>query len=134
VSDLLQHLEEIGRPLFEDSGTRFEVRLADPSTADLSLAPERKRHLALLFREALNNARRHARAEHVEVTAERSGSRLRVEVRDDGCGFDEESARSAGGMGLPGFRERAERAGGTVAVEAAPQCGTLIRFEADILE
>jgi PAS domain S-box-containing protein len=78
--------------------------------------------------EALTNARRHAAARHVRVSARRSEDQVRVEIADDGRGFD--AASSGGdGMGIKGMRERAALAGGDLEVRSAPGAGTTIRFE-----
>ncbi len=93
----------------------------------LSLATE-----SALFRvvqEALTNVLRHARANSVEVTAERRGDRLAVTVKDDGIGFEPSEPGMKGRMGLLGMRERVEMLGGTLSVESAPGAGTTVVVE-----
>jgi len=64
-------------------------------------------------REALINAFRHARANQIEVTLTYTSNKLRLLVRDDGCGIDPDILRSGrdGHFGLSGMRERADRIG-----------------------
>ena len=57
----------------------------------------------------------------------RDGDLLRVEVRDDGAGFDPGAARE--GAGTRGMRERAELLGGSLRVEASPGRGVVVRAE-----
>ncbi len=46
----------------------------------------------------------------------------RLQVADDGIGFDPAAARKAGGLGLRGMEERAEEMGGTWSVDSSPAC------------
>jgi two-component system NarL family sensor kinase len=62
------------------------------TTVDVDVAPALPEATeALLFRcaqEALRNAATHAGADHVTVTLRAAGDRARLEVADDGRGFD----------------------------------------------
>lgn len=83
-----------------------------------------------IAQEALNNATRHAAAKQVLVSVESDGALLKLVVRDDGVGFDEDSARlraaRSGSMGLIGMEERAQLAGGRLKVRSAPGGGTTV--------
>jgi signal transduction histidine kinase len=81
-------------------------------------------------REALINAFRHARAKQIEVTLTYTPSRLRLLVRDDGCGIDPEIVRSGreGHWGLSGMRERADRIGARLQVFSSPSGGTEVEL------
>ena len=89
----------------------------------------------VLFRaaqEALTNVAKHARASRVTLTLEQHDDGLRLEVADDGVGFDPAAPRQrgrAGGWGLLGIAERVASVGGTVAVESAPGKGTRVIIE-----
>ncbi|MCW2881348.1 MAG: Histidine kinase [Sphaerisporangium sp.] len=78
--------------------------------------------------EAVHNALRHANATSIEVCLRTSGSCLRLEVRDDGDGFDAEPLASRG-LGLVSMRDRAEAAGGSLLVTSEPEAGTTVRLE-----
>jgi two-component system, NarL family, sensor histidine kinase DevS len=77
-----------------------------------------------LVQEALTNIAKHARAERVAVRVELEYDAVRVEVRDDGRGFD--PATPADGFGLLGMRERVTLAGGDLDVTSQPG-ETLVR-------
>ena len=77
--------------------------------------------------EALSNAVRHAeaRAIRVRVTYGRAG--VRLDVRDDGRGFDSGAReRIEGHFGLVGMRERAARLGGRLSLRSRPGRGTRV--------
>ncbi|MBI5300920.1 MAG: GAF domain-containing protein [Chloroflexi bacterium] len=97
------------------------------------LSPKLETALFRLTQETLNNIRKHARAKHAWVTLALRDGIAALTVRDDGRGFDlaqaTKAARARGSVGLVQMRERAERAGGTFALETAPGKGTLIHIE-----
>ena len=105
------------------SGLATEVRLDE--TVRLPAAVEQ--NLYRIAQEALNNVLKHARASRVAVTLEATDERLRLEVVDDGNGFD--PRQPGGGLGLKGMRERAESLGGTLTIESARGVGTRLRLE-----
>ena len=80
--------------------------------------------------EALANVRKHAAARSVAVWLRYGPDRVRLEVTDDGAGFD--PAVVNGGYGLSGMRARVDEAGGTVAVRSAPAEGTSVQVEVPI--
>jgi signal transduction histidine kinase len=81
-------------------------------------------------REALVNAFRHSHAKNIEVELEYTAARLRVLVRDDGCGIDPQVLKSGreGHWGLVGMRERAKQIGARLSVWSRPTAGTEIEI------
>ncbi|WP_338748015.1 sensor histidine kinase [Janibacter alittae] len=82
---------------------------------------------------ALANVRTHARAESVVVSLDGSTESIRVDVVDDGQGFDTtdwttRTPRSPGdgGYGLRATRTRLRELGGGLALESAPGEGTVV--------
>jgi signal transduction histidine kinase/ligand-binding sensor domain-containing protein len=81
-------------------------------------------------REALVNAFRHSHAKTIEIELEYTAARLRILVRDDGCGIDPQVLKSGreGHWGLIGMRERAEQIGARLSVWSRPTAGTEIEI------
>jgi two-component system sensor histidine kinase DegS len=82
-----------------------------------------------VVQEALSNAVKHARASRVEVRIDATTGILRVEVVDDGRGFDATDPRAFlkdGKVGLASMRERAELAGGTFTIRSVIGRGTTV--------
>jgi signal transduction histidine kinase/ligand-binding sensor domain-containing protein len=81
-------------------------------------------------REALVNAFRHSHAKNIEVELEYTAARLRVLVRDDGCGIDPRVLKSGreGHWGLVGMRERAQQIGARLGVWSRATAGTEIEI------
>ena len=82
-----------------------------------------------IVQEALTNAGKHARPAEVHVAVEAVAGQLRIEVNDDGVGFDAARVRDflrVGRVGLASMRERTELAKGSFMVRSAPGQGTTI--------
>jgi signal transduction histidine kinase len=94
---------------------------------------------AALYRiaqEALANVQKHASARSVHVRLRFSADSVRLDVSDDGSGFDPGSlvagsaaegvAAGRAHLGLPGMRERAAIVGGTIDISSRPGGGTRV--------
>lgn len=79
-----------------------------------------------VLQEAMHNAMKHSGAKSITVRLTCSDDSLRLEIRDDGAGFDVESARLAAGLGLISMRERIHLIGGEFEVWSHPGHGTRI--------
>ena len=80
-----------------------------------------------IAQEALNNALKHAAAKKVSVRICVEDKTLVLEIVDDGQGFDLETAKHRGGMGLVSIRERAKEMRGTLTIESSPGQGTVVK-------
>ena len=137
-------LFELRPPALDEAGLApaLEMFLADAfhhdgfdwrvdNRLDSEPSPESRAVLYRVALEALTNVRKHAHADSVEVLLERRGAGVAVRVRDDGAGFEvssPEAAPDAGHIGLLSMRERAEAAGGRLALSSAPGEGTTVDF------
>jgi signal transduction histidine kinase len=86
---------------------------------------------AVLYRiaqEALTNAAKHSRAKKVEISLGQRDSRIRLEVRDSGIGFQLDQIGPES-RGLQGIRERVRLTGGTMSIDSRPDRGTRIAVE-----
>ncbi len=106
----------------ESCGTEIEVQqepLPTPLTDDWRI------FLFLAVRELLMNVAKHAQAPHAKVVITNAEDRLRIEVEDDGVGFDV-AASLAVGFGLFSIRERLNHIGGHLKIKSRPGHGTLV--------
>lgn len=80
--------------------------------------------------EAVNNARKHAEAEHIWVRLERREDMFVLEVEDDGVGFNvgavDANYEQRGSLGIVNMRERAELVNGVLHIESTEGRGTCI--------
>jgi PAS domain S-box-containing protein len=91
----------------------------------LDLDPGAEEHLYRIASEALHNVVKHARADSATVSVTTGEGVLRVEVRDDGTGFDQDSGHP-GHLGLSTMTERTEAIGASLAITSAPGHGTTV--------
>lgn len=78
-----------------------------------------------VFQEALTNILRHSGASFVRVALTREGTVLRLQIVDDGEGFDVDGALAqARGLGLQTMRERAQQVGGSLHLHSVAGVGT----------
>jgi signal transduction histidine kinase len=91
------------------------------------LSPELESTVYRLVQEALTNVVKHARAERAEIRVSSRDNMIRVEVSDDGVGFDPDVR--APGFGLTGMRERLELVGGRLEISSAVGRGTTLLAE-----
>jgi len=95
-----------------------------------SLPPRVKDIVFAIVREAINNIKKHARANNVWLTAIRRERELLTTIQDDGQGFNLEeveiSYATRGSIGLLNLYERAEMLGGRISIESALGRGTTV--------
>jgi signal transduction histidine kinase len=113
-------------------GIEVELRVDSPGPPSGDSDGDHGRELEVLriAHEALHNAVRHAAAQHVVVRLDGRGPTLKVEVTDDGAGFDpaDPELRSHH-LGLTSMEERARELGGTLELSSARGEGTRVSLE-----
>ncbi|MCS7248635.1 MAG: histidine kinase [Anaerolineales bacterium] len=127
---LIAALEAMAERMAETYHQKVIVE-ADPATAQ-GLEAHRQSVIFALVEEAVNNARKHARAEHIWVRLNYAAPELLLlEVVDDGVGFDPaalaETYARRGSLGLIHMRERAELLEGVLQIDSGPNRGTAVR-------
>lgn len=117
-------LEGALHALAEESAARGELEVEASFELGTLLNRDQERIVYRLVQEALNNVAKHAQAAWAGVSAHWSGEELRIEVCDDGRGFDPGAVSS--GRGLVGMRERVESLGGRVEFSPRQGGGTVV--------
>jgi len=109
-----------------EATARLRVRF---SAADVPAHVPRDRALSLyrVTQEALWNVVRHSGAQSAMVTLAGGDAELRLDVVDDGCGFDPAAVAPTTSLGLLGMRERVVMLGGSIRWEPRADGGTAVR-------
>jgi signal transduction histidine kinase len=82
-----------------------------------------------IAQESLRNISRHAAASEVDIELRNSGGAVRMEICDNGRGFDRAQQGWRAGLGLASMEERVRLLGGRLAVESTVGRGTRILVE-----
>ena len=99
------------------------IRLID-YLGDQRIAPTSERLAFRTAQELLRNVVKHAQATTVDVTLIVEGDMLRLDVVDNGCGFDTTIDMGSHHFGVVSCRQLLELAGGSLTIESAPGAGT----------
>ena len=95
----------------------------------LECGPDVDAGLLRVTQESPANVAKHADAARAKVTLTFEGDGVRLDVSDDGSGFDPERASSSAsgtGLGLVGIRERIASLGGAQTIESSPGAGSTV--------
>jgi signal transduction histidine kinase len=127
VGSLRQYVERFGQ--------EHAIEASFTSTGDFDLNPLVEVTVLRVVQECLSNAQRHAGAARVEVVLAVARDELKVQVTDDGRGFDPAVVPGQGkNLGLLSMRERAELVEGGLTVETGPGAGCRVTLEIPLTE
>lgn len=119
---IVSALEWLAEDMLKEAGVRYELHV---DNAPVRLEESSSTALFRIVQEALANVVRHAEAASVTIVLEQRRDDCRLEVRDDGRGFDLDISRKES-MGLLGMEELTHMLGGEMVIFSAPGQGTVI--------
>src|SRR5207237_10676371 len=99
-------------------------------TDGINLSLDRRRHLLLLFKEALTNVARHSHANRVTIDVRLTSGYLELDIEDDGDGFSQTEMHT--GNGLRSLALRAKELKGSLEIDSRPSGGTTVRLRAPL--
>jgi signal transduction histidine kinase len=105
---------------------RHQLTVSADLCAEPELALPLKETLYRIAQEALHNAVKHAHAAHVEVRLATTGTKVELEIGDDGVGFEPGEPRP-GHLGMQSMRERAAAHRGSIEIDSEIGRGTTVR-------
>ena len=88
---------------------------------------ETRREIYLFCKEVLYNIAKHSHASRVQFHLHPKPNGLRIEITDNGCGFDSQIA--TGGQGIGNLRERARRLQATMNLTSSREAGTTVTLD-----
>jgi signal transduction histidine kinase len=121
---LIPALQKLAREASRGTGVDVDV---DVSPKGVEVPRHAGSVLYRVAQEAVRNATRHASPRRVDVVLRLLGREAKLEVHDDGAGFDlADAERRRPGMGLFTMRERVALVDGEFEVRTAPGNGTTV--------
>jgi signal transduction histidine kinase len=125
---LVAALEQLSEKMLENHKQKVIIQAPPRVVEDMEVGKQGV--VFFIVEEAVNNARKHAQADNIWVRLKRRGELLRLEVQDDGVGFDvasvEASYEQRGSLGMVNLRERAELVNGVLRIDSVPGKGTRV--------
>ena len=124
-NDLAEALKAVGDELAAGAAATFQLLVEGQPRELYSVIQD---EICRIGGEALRNAFKHARAQHIEVDVRYSEELLGLQIRDDGVGIAPEILEGgrSNHYGLAGMRERAEKLGAKMEIWSAAETGTEI--------
>jgi PAS domain S-box-containing protein len=132
--DFITALKTVVSNFEEQTGVNVTINMPPDFTGE-ELEPGSQMNVLNIVREAMNNVRKHARAENLYISFSLSQGLLYTVIEDDGKGFDPAQLHAAkSGLGLDIMRERALEAGGQIDISSAAGRGTRIELRIPLRE
>jgi signal transduction histidine kinase/ligand-binding sensor domain-containing protein len=129
LADLTQRMRRLASDAFSASSVSLQLQLPPPDL-EITVGASVRREVFLIFKEAVNNIVKHAQCTEARILLGVEGAVLRLEVHDNGTGFD--PLAPSEGHGLASLRHRAAGLGGSLTVVSAPGAGTAITLHLPI--
>ncbi|MBI4207701.1 MAG: PAS domain S-box protein [Betaproteobacteria bacterium] len=123
MPQLRAELARLVRAIGATGTLRFRLNV-DPLAVS-QLTAQQAEHVLHVAREALSNALQHSRAKQGRLSLQEADTDIRVEISDDGVGFDPEVARRNSG-GLHNMESRTRQIGGRLEFLSSPGHGATI--------
>ncbi len=121
--DLILRLKTSNSEVFTSKNIKFNLSLPE-KLKQLTLPMHVKQNLFLILKEAINNSVKHSNCRKINLSVKTEGKYLKIELSDDGRGFD--SKEKFTGNGLVNMRKRAEEINGKIQIVSTPAEGTKI--------
>jgi signal transduction histidine kinase/ligand-binding sensor domain-containing protein len=129
VGNLFIRVQQFASTVLEAKDIDYEVRVPE-NVKGVKLDMQSRQHIYLIMKEAINNLIKYSQCTTVCIVAEYADGLLKIEVADDGKGFD--AGRSFPGNGLLNMRKRANELRGELYISSAPGKGTRLKLVVEI--
>jgi signal transduction histidine kinase len=129
VESILMRMRQFAAELCEPLGITLQFN-ADINTESLAPGPEKRQHIFLIYKEAVNNAVKYSGCTSLLIELKKTGNDLVLRIADNGKGFDEEIVKK--GNGLRNMRARAEHLKGRLLIFSETDAGTTITLQCPV--
>jgi signal transduction histidine kinase len=127
LHEMVRRMRRFANEVLPARGITFTISAPE---VDVRLGADERRHIYLIFKEALNNVLRHAEADEVTIVLRMAHRKLHLEITDNGRGYTPKPNGPNGesdGHGLISMARRAEALGGVFGIKARPgKLGTVV--------
>ena len=130
LKQLVDYIVEFAEEYLMDATISLRSELPE-EVAEREISSEKRHHILLAVKEALNNVAKHSGARHVHLRIAIEGGKLRIAIQDDGRGFGAGEIASTSN-GLANMRQRLEFVGGRTKIDSEPGRGTIVTLLVEI--
>jgi signal transduction histidine kinase len=109
---------------YPGTSVQFSRSAEEPEVPD-----ELKIVLFRVVQESVKNAIRHGKSNRIQIGLERNNGWLRLNVADNGDGFESLKKSAIGGIGLDSMQQRVDSTGGIFSISSTPGSGTIVKAE-----
>lgn len=126
LKSIIQLMRKLAAELLSPAEIAFRVQtqIKDPDTL---VSPQIRKDFLMIYKEAINNARKYSGSHQIDIKVEQSQETLTLEVSDHGQGFDIEHVLK--GNGLDNMQRRADAIHGNLQIRSAPHEGTTLTLQ-----
>ncbi len=130
---LVPAIEEFAQKMQQATGVKFEVRTVD-MIDESDISPKIKLAIYRVIQELANNAIKHAESSLIFIRFLRKGSLFRIEMSDNGLGFDLDKALASkdSGLGLRNIQSRLSVINASYAMTSTIGKGSGIKIDIDL--
>ncbi|MDJ1467676.1 sensor histidine kinase [Xanthocytophaga flava] len=118
-------MQEFTAQVFETQEIEYSFHI-DSTLVNFTFSPEYQYDFYLIFKEAVNNVAKYAKAQQVTISIQQRNEELILSVSDNGIGFDLQNIHK--GNGLDNMQRRSRNLGGDLHIETYPAKGTTIKL------
>ncbi len=122
IEVLIEKIEQYARDMCRAKNIDFTASIT--VLTNTSLTQEKRYHLFLCMKEAINNAVKYSEADLLELTVKEYNQLLEITIRDNGKGFDVENVKR--GNGLDNMQQRVDELGAEYLLKSEPGKGTCV--------
>lgn len=122
LNSLLNRIKHHSNEVLSSVEIEMHYDIVAPEQQQLSMMA--RKNIYLICKEAMNNIAKHSQAKNAFFKLWQEGTKLILEISDDGCGMEIHDGK--GGNGMMSMKNRAHEMGGTIQYQTGSQQGTRI--------
>jgi len=127
--EVIIRLKDFGDELFYGTGISFELYGLKEEFKKLNHLPGTGRNVTMIFKEALSNILKHAKADKVSLSVMKDGAVVNIRLQDNGKGFDPDKNKN--GFGISNMQHRAGKAAVLLTISSESSAGSSITATMD---
>ncbi len=129
VGNLFIRIQQFASTVLEAKDIDYEVQVPE-RVKQMKIDMQQRQHIYLILKETINNLIKYSYCTNVFINAEYAGGLLKIEVADNGRGFDKKTVIP--GNGLHNMQKRTDAMRGTLLIAPAPGGGTRVILSVQI--